>query len=78
MTTPDLIVQTDCRKAFESYLATTGYLRNVRPDGKYESSHAQIVWEAWEACWMYRQENMEEMKDAMVAMSDSLGILAND
>lgn len=36
------------------------------------------AWEAWQVAWNLRQQEVEEKTDAMMAMSDSLGEIANE
>jgi hypothetical protein len=43
-----------CREAFEKWAVSTeygSYLVRRAADGKYESSHTQIMWMAWQAAW---------------------------
>ncbi len=43
-----------------------------------EQPDSMVAWAAWQACWEYNQLKLEDIENAMVAMSDSLGAMANE
>lgn len=64
-----------CRKAFDDFCMEGGFAKGTTGDFAVEWPS---FWKTWQAAWEVRELEIEAKEDAMMAMSDSLGVLANE
>lgn len=68
-----------CRRKFESWaIKEASYDLSKDNDGDYIKPDTWELYRGWQACWEDMEKKIEDMENSMMAMSDSLGVLANE
>lgn len=72
----------ECRQAFEKWVISKSLCSEmsvgVWGQPIYKFPAIETMWFSWQGCWELKAEKIEDMRNATMAMSDSLGALANE
>ena len=68
-----------CREAFEAWVIRTPYGRYstaLRGDSKYDSSHTQLMWSAWQARGEFEAQQRPDLRVVREALEEADQVLA--